>query len=75
VIVAAGVWLPQPAARATLVLALVVAAAIWVVGEAFGMILAGGATDPNSGPLLALLALAYWPAKPGQAREERVPSC
>jgi hypothetical protein len=39
------------------------------------MILAGGATDPNSGPLLALLALAYWPAKPGQARKERVPSC
>ena len=63
VLVAAGVWLPRQAARATLVLALVVAAVIWVVGEAFGMILAGGATDPNSGPLLALLALAYWPAK------------
>ena len=75
VLVAAGVWLPRPAARATLVLALVVAAAIWVVGEAFGMILAGGATDPNSGPLLALLVLAYWPAKQGQAREERAASC
>lgn len=25
------------------------------------MILAGGATDPNTGPLLALLVLAYWP--------------
>jgi len=75
VIVAAGVWLPRPAARATLVLALVVAAAIWVVGQAFGMILAGGATDPNSGPLLALLALAYWPAKQRQARGERASSC
>lgn len=80
VIVAAGVWLPRPAARATLVLALLVAATIWVVGEAFGMILAGGATDPNSGPLLALLALAYWPAKQwppkqGQARGERAASC
>ena len=75
VIVAAGVWLPRPAARATLVLALLVAAAIWVVGEAFGMILAGGATDPNSGPLLVLLALAYWPAKQGQARAERAASC
>jgi len=53
----------------------VVAAAIWVVGQAFGMILAGGATDPNSGPLLALLALAYWPAKQGQARGERASSC
>jgi hypothetical protein len=41
----------------------VVAAVIWVFGEAFGAILAGGATDPNSGPLLALLALTYWPAR------------
>jgi hypothetical protein len=32
-----------------------------VVGEAFGTILTGGGTDPNSGPLLALLALTYWP--------------
>jgi hypothetical protein len=61
VIIAIGVYLPRPAARATLIVALVVAAVIWVVGEAFGMILAGGATDPNSGPLLALLAVAYWP--------------
>jgi hypothetical protein len=29
-----------------------------------GGILASGATDPNSGPLLALLALTYWPARP-----------
>jgi len=60
-IVAVGVYLPAPVAKATLVLALVVAAVIWVVGEAFGTILTGGGTDPNSGPLLALLALAYWP--------------
>jgi hypothetical protein len=33
---------------------------IWVVEESFGMTLAGGATDPDSRPLLALLALAYW---------------
>ena len=75
VLVAAGVWLPRPAARAAVLLALVLAAAIWVVGQAFGMILAGGATDPNSGPLLALLALAYWPAKQRQARGERASSC
>lgn len=61
VAVAVGVYLPRPAAKATLVLAIVVAAVIWVFGEALGAILAGGATDPNSGPLLALLALAYWP--------------
>ena len=59
--IAVGVYLPQPAAKATLVLAIVVAAALWVFGEAFGAILTGGGTDPNSGPLLALLALTYWP--------------
>jgi hypothetical protein len=61
-VIAAGVWLPRPAARTALALAIVLALASWVVGEAFGMILAGGATDPGTGPLLALLALAYWPA-------------
>ena len=61
-LIAVGVYLPQPAAKITLVLAMVVAAAIWVFGEAFGTILTGGGTDPNSGPLLALLALTYWPA-------------
>ena len=61
--IAAGVYLPVPVARATLLLAVVVALVIWVFAEAFGMILAGGATDPNSGPLLVLLALAYWPTR------------
>lgn len=61
-LIAVGTYLPRPAARATLVLAIVVAMAIWVVGEAFGAIFTGSGTDPNSGPPLALLALAYWPA-------------
>jgi len=71
VVVAVGVYLPAPAARGTLVLAIVVAAVFWVFGQAFGAIMTGGATDPNSAPLLALLALAYWPARavtPAQAR-------
>ncbi len=62
-LIAVGVYLPRPAARATVVLAIVVAAVIWVFGEAFGAILAGGATDPNSGLLLILLAAAYWPVR------------
>jgi hypothetical protein len=62
-VIAVGVYLPRPAAKATLVLAIVVALVIWVVGEAFGTILTGGGTDPNSGPLLVLLALTYWPIK------------
>jgi hypothetical protein len=68
VIIAVGVYLPPSAAKAALVLAIVVAAVIWVFGEAFGAIMAGGATDVNSGPLLALLALTYWPIRaPGRA--------
>jgi hypothetical protein len=63
VLIAVAVYLPVRAARAGLVLAIVVAAVIWAAGQDFGMILAGGATDPNSGPLLALLALTYWPAR------------
>jgi hypothetical protein len=61
VLIAVGVYLPAGAAKATLVLAILVAAFIWVFAQALGGILAGGATDVNSGPLLALLALAYWP--------------
>jgi hypothetical protein len=60
-LVAAGIYLPRPAVKAALVLAIAVAAAIWVFGEALGAIFTGSGTDPNSGPLLALLALAYWP--------------
>jgi hypothetical protein len=82
VIIAVGVFLPPTAARATLVLAIVVTAVIWVVGEAFGAILAGGATDPNSGLLLILLAVVYWPLgttssrEPGlaRARQEEIPA-
>src|ERR1700722_6538027 len=63
VLIAVGVYLPATIAKATLVLAIVVAALIWVFAQALGGILAGGATDVNSGPLLALLALAYWPRR------------
>ena len=50
IVIAAGVFLPPPLARSALILALVVAAFIWVFGQAFGQILTGGATDPNSAP-------------------------
>ena len=62
-VVAVGVFLPARAARVTLGLGLLVAAAIWVVGENFGTLFSRAGTDLNSGPLLALLALAYWPLK------------
>jgi hypothetical protein len=66
-VIAVGVYLPRPFAKVTLALAIVVALVIWVVAEAFGGILAGGGTDPNSGPLLVLLALAYWPFRAASA--------
>jgi hypothetical protein len=41
--------------------AVVLALALWVIGEDFGAIATGTGTDPNSGLPLALLALCYWP--------------
>jgi hypothetical protein len=66
-VIALGVYLPVPAIRAALVLALAVATVIWVFAQALGGIIASGSTDPNSAPLLALLALAYWPARTAPA--------
>src|SRR5260370_41035521 len=60
--------MPGRAARAVLVLAVAVAALIWVAGENFGGVFTGSGTDPNSGPLLALLAAAYWPRAAGLRR-------
>jgi len=59
--VAISVYLPPPPlARAGVVLAVLTAAFIWL-GEGLGGILTGGGTDPNSGLLLALVTVAYWP--------------
>ncbi|MGH3251793.1 MAG: hypothetical protein ACRDOI_37055 [Trebonia sp.] len=71
ILIAVGLYLPAPAAKGILVLAIVVALMIWVFGEAFGMMMAGGATDPNSGPLLVLLALSYWPLKVAAGKAAR----
>jgi hypothetical protein len=68
ILIAVGVYLPSPAAKWTLVLAIVVALMIWVFGEAFGMIMTGGGTDPNSGPLLVLLTLSYWPLQAAEGK-------
>ena len=63
VVIAAGGYLPGRGARATVALAAAVALLIWVAGENFGGILAGSGTDPNTGPVLVLLAAAYWPRR------------
>ena len=65
VVVAAGVYLPGRAPRIAVGGAIIISAVIWVVGQNFGTIFAGGqATDPNSGLLLILVAFCYWPAQP-----------
>ncbi len=60
-LVGAGVYLPAAYVRVVTSAAVLVGLVLWVVTENFGMILAGGATDPNSGPVIVLLALAFWP--------------
>ena len=54
------IFIPS-AARLAVPLSIVAALSIWTVGENFGGILTGQATDPNTGPLLALMALAFCP--------------
>lgn len=63
-LIAVAAFMPRSILRAALVLAGVTAVVIWVVGEGFGGVFSGPATDPNSGPLLILLAAAYWPLRP-----------
>jgi hypothetical protein len=67
-LISVAVWLPPLTARSVLVIAMALAAASWVLGQAFGGIATGQATDPNTGPLLVLLALCYWPAGARQPR-------
>lgn len=62
ILVGGAVFIPA-ATRPALVLAALLALAVWVVGENFGGILTGQGTDPNSGPLLILLAAAFWPTR------------
>ncbi len=69
-LIAIGVYLPPSAARAALVVAAVLAAGIWVAGQDVGGILTGSGTDPDSGPLLILLVLAYWPVRTDGARTD-----
>lgn len=60
--VAVSVLLPwRWAVRGGIVLAIVIATLIWVFAEGFGMPFMGMATDPDTGPLLAAIAVAFWP--------------
>jgi hypothetical protein len=61
-VIAAAIFFPA-ICRPVLVIAVALALLIWVAGQDFGGILTGSGTDPNSGPVLVLLALAYWPRR------------
>jgi hypothetical protein len=65
---ALAVLLPPRLAKPLYTLAMLLAAITWL-GQDFGAILTGQGTDPNSGPLLFLLAIAYWPLRPQPAPE------
>jgi hypothetical protein len=69
-----GLAIYTPAAtRPALVLAALTAAAIWILTENLGGILTGTGTDPDTGPLLILLAAAYWPLPPRRRETPATP--
>jgi hypothetical protein len=61
VLAAVSVYVSPRFTRLMIVVVVTTFAVIWVAVQNLGGILAGGATDPNSGPLVILLALIYWP--------------
>lgn len=50
---------------------IVLSSVFWVLGQNFGGILAGGATDPSSGPLYVLLAATLYPRRPRASNPQR----
>jgi hypothetical protein len=58
-LVACGIFAPR-AIRPALVVATVLGLLFWIA-EGFGGIFTGQGTDPNTGPLLVLLAACFWP--------------
>jgi hypothetical protein len=63
-LVAGGVF-AQSTIRPTLVVAMALSLLFWVA-EGFGGIFTGQGTDPNTGPLLILLAACFWPHSAAQ---------
>jgi hypothetical protein len=58
-------------AKKLLAAAIVLNLAYWLLGQGFGGIFAGGATDPNAGPVFVLLAVAMFPLVGAGARLAR----
>jgi hypothetical protein len=60
--------------KTVLWVAIALSGAFWVIGQDFGGILAGGATDPNAGPLYVLLALSLYPLAIDRSAAEHGPA-
>jgi len=58
-------WRPKTFLTIAIVLNLI----YWVVGQGFGGMFEGGATDPNAGPLFIVLSVALWWLIPYGQRE------
>jgi hypothetical protein len=71
--IAAAVFGSTTVARVGVITAIVLAALIWVTAQALGGLFGSQGTDPNTGPLLIVIALAYWPRR--TAVPDRGASC
>ena len=58
-LIAVAVYLPARFLRAAVIAALAMSLVLWLA-QGLGEIFTGMATDPESGPLLALIALSFW---------------
>lgn len=67
-VIATAVCLPPPVQRVVLCLAVLTALAMWAAGQDLGGLFTRATTDPDTAPLLILLAAAYWPAPRTGAR-------
>jgi hypothetical protein len=71
--IAATVFGSPTMARVGVITAIVLSLAIWVTAQALGGLFGSQGTDPNTGPLLIVIALAYWPRR--AAGPDRGASC
>lgn len=60
-LIGVAVFGPPALVRGAVIAAVALATLIWFTAEALGGVFGGQSTDPDTGPLLILLALAYWP--------------
>jgi hypothetical protein len=75
VAVGVGMYGSWQVVRITVVATMVIAIATWVATQALGGVFGGQGTDPGTGPLLVLLALAYWPLRRAATHDHANDSC